>query len=391
MINVNECHSLLASIPSSDKTERVPLNESLGRVLAQDILADTDQPPFNKSAMDGYACALSDLPGPLVVAGRIAAGEFTEKKLDAGNCYRIFTGAPVPVGADCIIMQEYTKDLDGSVLFTQKETKSNICYQGEDLKSGEVAIKAGALIQPQHIAVMAGFGITQPYVAVKPRVAILCSGSELVEPSAMPCKAKIRNSNAYQLIGQLSAAGGEADYLGIVPDDRETITNCITNIVGKYDVIVVTGGASVGDYDFMPDVLTTLGATIHFSALNIQPGKPILFATLGNTHILGLSGNPVSSYLQFLLVAKPLLFRLSGCTLPSLKIVKTPLAEAVKRKKSNRQLYIPVTFNPSGFANLIPFNGSAHITALAGIDGFAILDVDVNEAMENQLINVVLV
>lgn len=391
MINVNESLALISSLPALNKVETVTLNASLGRVLAQNIIADTDLPPFNKSAMDGYACRQNDLPGPLIIRGEIAAGTFTGNKLETGNCYRIFTGAPVPDGADCVIMQEYTEqDSKGNVIFTQPSSKNNICCQGEDMKVGQVAIKAGVIIQPQHLAVMAGFGIIHPRVACKPRVAIICSGSELVEPSIKPEKAMIRNSNAYHLIGQVAASGAEPEYLGIVADNKELISNTIKNILGKYDLLIVTGGASVGDYDFMPGILISLGAQLHFSALNIQPGKPVLFATLGNTHVLGLSGNPVSSFLQFLLVAKPLLYRLTGCTISPLKTIKMPLAETIKRKKGNRQLYVPVTFQSTGFANPVPFNGSGHITALCGIDGFAIMDTEINEMMEKQPVNVLL-
>jgi molybdopterin molybdotransferase len=391
MITFSAYLSMLTSVLPLGRKEKVSINKSLGRVLAEDIQANIDQPPFDKSAIDGYACARKDLPGPLVVVGQIAAGAYVEAVAGPQQCYRIFTGAPVPPGADCVIMQENTAlDPLGNVLFTQKETKNNICYQGEDIKAGEVAIKAGAMIQPQYIAVMAGFGITEPVVYSKPRVAIICSGSELVEPEVKPGKAMIRNSNAYQLMGQLWEINMEADYLGIVADKKEELGNSIRNAVGKYDVLIVTGGVSVGDYDFMPGVLASLNATVHFSSMNIQPGKPVLFATLGNTYILGLSGNPVSSYLQFLLVAKPLLFRLSGCTGSALKLTRTLLAETIKRKKGNRKLYIPVTLLPSGFARPVPFNGSAHITALTGADGFAILDEDVNEILENQLINILL-
>jgi molybdopterin molybdotransferase len=171
MINVNECLALLSAIPVLDKTETVALNASLGRVLAYDIVADTDLPPFDKSAMDDYACQRNDLPGPLQVRGHLAAGAFTEDYPGPGECFRIFTGAPVPKGADCVIVQEYTEqDSNGNVVFTQSDTKSNICYQGEDMKAGEVAIKSGTVIQPQHMAIMAGFGVTHPKVAIRPRV-----------------------------------------------------------------------------------------------------------------------------------------------------------------------------------------------------------------------------
>ena len=178
--------------------------------------------------------------------------------------------------------------------------------------------------------------------------------------------------------------------MGIVADDKDSLTNTISENLEKYDVIIITGGASVGDFDFMPAILNSLGATIHFDSLNIQPGKPVLFATLGKTHILGLSGNPVSSFLQFLIVAKLLILRLAGCKANALKIVKTPLSESIKRKKGNRQLYVPVTFTQSGYAKPVTFNGSAHITALSGIDGFAVINVGVNEILEGQLADILL-
>lgn len=392
MITFKAYLSLLKSFLPLGRKERVTINESLSRVLAEDIMADVDQPPFDKSAMDGYACARKDLPGPFIVAGQIAAGSFIETQLETQHCYRIFTGAPVPPGADCVIMQENTElDAAGNVLFTQKETKNNICYRGEDLRAGKIAISAGTIIQPQHIAVMASCGTTEPVVYTKPKVAIICSGSELVEPEVKPQKATIRNSNAYQLLGQLAQINIKADYLGIIADKKEELSKSIMSAVAKYDVIIITGGASVGDYDFMPAVLASLNATVHFSGMNIQPGKPVIFATLGNTHILALSGNPVSSYLQFLLVAQPLIFKLAGCNKPALKYTTAILAETLKRKKGNRQLYIPITFLPSGFAKPLAFNGSAHILALTEAQGFAILDETVNEILENHPVNILLI
>jgi len=391
MLQVKDCQALLLSFPSLGRTENVTLVNSLGRVLARDIVADIDQPPFNKSAMDGYACRLEDLPGPLKVSGEIAAGAYMDLKLEANHCYRIFTGAPVPKGADCVFMQEDSLlNQDGRMLFTQKESKVNICLQGEDMRTGDVAIKSGTMIQPQHMAIMAAFGMTHPLVAAKPKVAIICSGSELIEPEEKPVEGLIRNSNAYQLISQMNMLGANADYLGIITDNKEKLSETIFANIEKYNLIVVTGGASVGDYDFMPSVLSDLGAVVHFSALNIQPGKPVLLATLQDTHILGLSGNPVSSYLQFHLVAKPLLFRLMNCSSPSFRIIKTILEEPIKRKKNNRQLYVPVKFTDNGFAKPLLFNGSGHITALENFDGFAILEPGVNEVTKEQVVETLL-
>jgi molybdopterin molybdotransferase len=288
-------------------------------------------------------------------------------------------------------MQEYVKkDTQGNIYFTEADTKSNICYQGEDLKASDLAIKAGTTIMPQDIAIMASFGVINPLVACIPRVALICTGSELVEPSVKPNRAQIRNSNAYQLMGQLSSLCNDIDYLGVLPDSLDVLTISITKAMDAYDVILVTGGASVGDYDLMPAALKAIGAQVHFSALNIQPGKPVLYATIRNTHILGLSGNPVSSFLQTVLVVKPLLLRLLGSTSPPLKTVRVPLSKPIKRKKGNRQLYVPVSFHASGIAAPLPFHGSAHIAALSGFDGFAILDPEVDEIASGQLATILL-
>lgn len=384
-------YSLLKDVPAVKETEKLSLNDSLGRILAEDIIADLDQPPFNKSAMDGYACMRKDLPGPLSVSGEIPAGSSTSLQLESGCCFRIFTGAPVPKGADCVIMQEHVvADSNGKIVFIKEETKNNICYKGEDVKSGDTVLKAGTLIKPQHLAIMAAFGRTAPLVLAKINVGIICSGSELVEPSEKPSGSKIRNSNASQLLSQILQIGAKAQYWGIVPDNIHALMKNIEEALKEHDIVLVTGGASVGDYDLMTEVLKKLGAQILLSELNIQPGKPVIYATLTNKHIIGLSGNPVSSFLQFHLVVKPLLLRLSGSMDFQPKTLKVPLSQSIKRKKNNRQQYVPVAFTSSGFAQPVPFNGSAHISALNKVEGFAIIDEDITEAKENQFITILI-
>lgn len=391
MIEIDECLNIISKLTPKRNIEKITIHDSFGRILAKDIIADIDQPPFNKSAMDGYACRMQDLPGPLTITGTIAAGSISDQIITTSTCMRIFTGAPVPDGADCVIMQEYTEsDANGNIIFNLK-TKNNICLRGEDIKAGDVAITAGTLVQPHHIGIMSGFGITKPEVFEKIKVAVICSGSELIEPEQKPQNAMIRNSNAYQLIAQISQCGAEASYLGIVKDSQKELTKSLDAAIGKYDILIVTGGASVGDYDFMPTVLNSLKANVHFSSLNIQPGKPVLCATIEQTHILGLSGNPVSSFLQFLLVAKPLIKQLSGSKSISHNIVRVPITENIKRKKGNRQLYVPVSITADGTACPVYFNGSAHLTALTNCNGFAILEPAINEITIDELAHILII
>jgi molybdopterin molybdotransferase len=392
MITIEQSNLIIAEVKPLNKPECVELNQSLGRILAKPIVADIDQPSFDKSAMDGYACKREDLQKPLKVVGVIAAGTMVEKAVQDGECYRIFTGAPVPSGADCVIMQEDTSvDSVGLVHFNAERTKNNICYCGEDGKAGKVVVEAGTRIRPQHLAIMAGYGVVEPTVVKKPTVTFFCSGSELIEPMEKPYGAMIRNSNASQLIGQLTEAGADVNYKGLISDDLELVCQSLKSNIGKTDVIIITGGASVGDFDFIPSVLKNIGAELKISALNMQPGKPVLFAVLENTLIFGLSGNPVSSFLQFKVLVEPVIFRLSGANTFLPTLVHIPLAKDIMRKKGNRQLYVPVGINNFGQAEPLLFNGSAHINALNSAQGFIIVKSDITLLKAGELVFMILI
>ena len=391
MITLEQAYSIINSIVFKLEAEQIGLSQSIGRILSTSIIADIDQPPFNKSAMDGYACKRSDLSGLLSSIGVIAAGSDSMKPLLDGQCYRIFTGACVPEGADCVIMQEDTQvETSGKIKFLKESTKTNICYQGEDLKKGEIALSEGTCIKPQHLSIMASYGVVKPYVYKKLKVAVVCTGSELVEPNMTPAGSQIRNSNAAQLLGQLVTANVDTVYMGIVKDNSNDLNNALLPLIGNFNIILVTGGASVGDFDLVPDAFNAIGATRHFSALNIQPGKPILYATQGNTHLIGLSGNPVSSFLQYLLVVAPLVAKLSGNSVVLPRVANATIANSLTRKKGNRQLFIPVKFNSNGLAESLPFNGSAHIGALATAQGFAVMDAETTEIKEMDNVKVIL-
>ena len=392
MINLEESNLLIAQLQSLTKTEKLPLNDCLGRVLAQDVLADIHQPAFDKSAMDGYACRREDLNIPLQVIGVIAAGTLVKKPIQQGECYRIFTGAPVPPGANCVVMQEDTElNSDGLMIFKAQKTNDNICRLGEDCKIGEKVLEMGTVIRPQHLATLAGYGLVMPEVFCRVSVALFCSGSELIEPVYQPSGAMIRNSNASQLMGQMLAIGASPDYKGIVTDDLEQISDALKSNIGKYDVIMITGGASVGDFDFIPTVLKTLGAEVMISSLNIQPGKPVLLAKIDQTYIVGLSGNPVSSFLQTKLLVEPMLLKLMGanCYLP--KMIKIPLFADVSRKKGNRKLFLPAKINEMGEGQTLSFNGSAHLLSLNLADGFIVMDPGITMLKKLDLVPMLLI
>lgn len=370
------------------ETEVVELNNSVGRIIAEDIISDVDMPPFDKSAMDGYACRMEDISLPLEVLEIIAAGAEPSKTIGKGQCSKIMTGAKVPAGADCVIMVENTKMVtDTSVLFVGEKTQKNICRKGEDINRGDLILAKGSRIGPQTLAILAATGCTTVKVFRQVQVGFFCTGSELVEPDVVPVGVSIRNSNASQLWAQIVTAGALPCYGGILADTQNEISEKIEEMLERYRIVIVTGGASVGDFDFIPEILNNSGFTVHFQKVGIQPGKPVLFATRNNNYIFGLSGNPVSSFLQFDLLVKPLIFKLYNCSC-DVKNVAMIAGEDFTRKKSDRKLFIPVKINDKGQVVLKEFHGSAHITALQDIYGFAVLHEGVHEIEKGSVIHV---
>ncbi|NJO92959.1 MAG: molybdopterin molybdotransferase MoeA [Chloroflexia bacterium] len=290
----------------TDETEIVSLDNALNRILAEDVFSDMDMPPFDKSAMDGYACRREDISQPLTIIETIAAGSEPKNTLSIGQCAKIMTGAKVPVGANCVITIEDTSlTNDGKVLFIGKNTSDNICKRGEDIISGIHILQMGLLINPQTMAVLASVGKTNVLVAKKLNIGVFCTGSELIEPDKKPSGVQIRNSNASQIVAQITSTGSVANYYGIIADNREKISQKINELLKTNHIVLITGGASVGDFDFIPEIFQQSGFTVHFQKIRIQPGKPVIYATYNKKHIFGLSGNPVSSFLQFELLVKP--------------------------------------------------------------------------------------
>src|SRR3989339_233852 len=313
MIPFEKALDIVISSARELTNERIPMINASGRILAEDVISDTDMPPFHKSAVDGFACKKCDIRMPLEVIETIAAGKIPEKKIESGQCSKIMTGAMLPDGADCVVMVEFSeRNSENKVVFSIKETSDNICYKGEDVKKEMTVLKKGTRITPAHIAVMASVGCTNPLVSRKPNVAILTTGDELIEPSEPISGAQIRNSNAYQLIAQAEKCNVNTNYCGIVSDIESVLEKEIEKAHQQNDVILLTGGVSMGDFDFVPAILKKLGFDILFHSIAVQPGKPTLFAKKGNVFCFGLPGNPVSSFLQFELLVKPLLLKLSG-------------------------------------------------------------------------------
>jgi molybdopterin molybdotransferase len=370
------------------RTEHVDLENALGRILGQNVRSDIDMPPFNKAAMDGYACRREDLPYPMQVMESITAGQMPKKKIGKGQCSKILTGSPVPQGADCVIMVEFTKiDSDGKINFTGLNTADNICSRGEDIKSGELVVKSGEKLNSAHIATMAAAGITRPRVIVQPKVAVIATGSELVDINQKPVGAYIRDSNSYQIYAQLRSIDVPANRMGFVIDSEKAIAEVINKACRTHEIIIIAGGVSIGDFDIVPDVLKTCGFSFEFESVAISPGHPTIFGDNRTIWCFGLPGNPVANFIVFERFVKPFLYSVQGHDY-SPAIVSATLQNDFIRKKSMFQSMFPVKFTSSSTVKSIPYHGAAHINSYTKADGLAIIPAGTLEIKTGSKINV---
>ena len=332
---------ILASVPALPIVE-VPLLDALGLVLAEDVSADRDVPPFRNSAMDGYAVRGDDVaraPVKLRVVGQIPAGTFPDRAVDRGEAMRIMTGAPLPDGTDTVVRVEDTDNANDVVTITAVTPKGiSVRQAGEDLRKGERILTRGTILRPAEIGLLASVGRARIRVTKRPRVAVFSTGDEIVDVGAPLAPGQIRDSNRYSLASAIRAAGCDPVVGGIVRDDPEALRAALV-AAGSADAIVTSGGVSVGDHDHMKPVLSELG-TIDFWAIAIRPGRPLAFGELRDgdrrVPIFGLPGNTVSSLLTFELFVRPALLRMQGREHVIRPRAKARLLEPVEKVKSLR-------------------------------------------------------
>ena len=388
MITIEEAYDRVLEFALTSGSQRVNYLDTLDRVLAEDIVSDMEIPPFNKAAVDGFACRKQDLKQELSIVEVIPAGEIPEKAIGKNECSRIMTGAMVPAGADMVIMMEDTElTQDGKVRFTRGNSNINISYRSEDLKEGDIVLKKGTLIRPQEIAIMASVGCTNPLVTNKPDVGIISTGDELVEPDQKPGISKIRNSNASQLISQVKRMGATAHYLGITRDDRDSTYKLIYRALKENDVVILTGGVSMGERDYVPEVLNELGVDIKFRSIAIQPGRPTVFGIYDTKFLFGLPGNPVSSFVIFEMLVKPMLYKIMGHHHHPWNF-KLPIGIDYKRSKSTRKSLLPVSITDDGLVMPVEYHGSAHIHAYAQADGIIAIEIGETKINKGDIVNV---
>lgn len=388
MIPISKAYEIVMDSSFSTGKETVPFTESLNRILAADVISDMEMPPFNKASVDGFACRKSDMGNKLEVIETVSAGGWPEKPAGKNLCTRIMTGAAVPEGADCVIMVEDTETLpSGMIKFTGSSTKENIAFRGEDIRKGDVVLKAGNIIRPQDIGVMATVGHTSVAVSKKPHAAIISSGDELVEPNEKPGRSQIRNCNASQLMAQAERAGATGKYYGIARDDEEETYHIVQKAISENDLVIISGGVSMGDFDFIPSVLERAGVKILFTRVAVQPGKPTTFGIHAKALIFGLPGNPVSSFLQFELLIRPLINKMMGFSWQP--IIKTlPLKDDFFRKSAERMGLIPVIITDDELVSPVEYHGSAHISAIPGAFGIIAIPAGQNKIEKGRMVSV---
>jgi molybdopterin molybdotransferase len=395
-----ECVLHHAATLAAPEKEEITLLDSAGRVLAEDVAADRDQPPFDRSTRDGFAMRAAELSvgGELQVAGQVRAGQiWAGENLSAGTAIEIMTGAPVPVGADAVVMVEHVERLEDSRIRVAEgrslRAGENIVLRGSEACAGQVVLPMGVLVGAAEIALAASCGCERLRVFSRPRVAIVATGDELVELNQVPEPQQIRNSNSYALAALVTAAGGEAVRMPIARDRREEIAVAIGAARGC-ELLVLSGGVSMGEYDLVEEVLLSLGAEFFFTGVRMQPGKPVVFGRLPATEkfptvfFFGLPGNPISTQVTFHVFVEPLLRALGGTGVAGPDFVQATLGEDVPGKPGLTRL-LPAR-RTGAEVRLVGWQGSGDLAANARANCYALLPADREGFHSGEIIRILL-
>jgi molybdopterin molybdotransferase len=375
------------------RTARVSLEQASGRVLAWTIIATHDIPPFSRAAMDGYAVVAADTsvasrehPAELRLVESIFTGSVPHHAVGRGECAAIATGAPMPDGADAVVMVEQTaRDGDRVSIYEPAKSRQHVGRAGGDIVAGEVALAEGTVLTPARLAVAAALGLTELDLFARPRVAILSTGDEIVAPGGRLGPGQIFDSNTAALAAAVAAHGGEPVTQPRTRDDRDALARALES-AAREDLVLFCGGSSVGERDYSLEILGSFG-TVHFEGLQLKPGKPTIFATVNGVPVFGLPGNPVSCLTNMYLFVAPMLRRMARLPAPIQRVVAAYLSEPVTSPAGRHQIY-PVRLD--GHVAVPVFKSSGEITSLARADGFFEIAADVEHVDAGALVDVVL-
>jgi molybdopterin molybdotransferase len=395
MMSVDEAVGIIgARVSAVHDVESVSLAKADGRILASPVLAPLPLPPFTNSAVDGYAVRSTDLPHrgeqAFAVAGRVQAGASAPSPLEPGHALRIFTGAPMPDGADTVFMQEDVR-IDGGgrvVVPAGLKPGANVRPAGEDIPVGHPALAAGQRLRPQDVALAAAFGLTHIDVIRRIRVAVFSTGNELISPGAARAAAQLFDSNRFMLAAMLARLGCEVSDLGILRDDRAALAQGLKRVAASHDLILTTGGVSTGEEDHVKAAVESVG-TLVLWRMAIKPGRPVAMGIIGGTPFIGLPGNPVASFVTFVHVVRPTVLALAGAT--QQKLVPMPVRAAFAyRKKIARREYVRVTLLKATDGMLeatkFPREGAGLLSSLVDTDGLVELGEEITQVEPGQTV-----
>ncbi len=397
MISPDKALDIIFSKTSALPAEKIGFLDSLNRILTQDIKATMDLPPFDRSSMDGFAVRSIDTKGAegknpvrLKVVGMAQAGGNFSGMIKKGETVKIMTGAPIPKGADSVLIKENAIEVGGSIqVLAQTRPGENIRYRGDDTKKGETIILKGSRVTAGIVALLASLGVTRVSVACKPRAGILVTGDELIEAKEKLRPGKIRSANQYALYSQVKEAGGEPIILGIVKDERRKTKDAILKGL-RFDVLLISGGVSVGDFDLVPKVLKELGTKVFIQKVAIQPGKPLLFGKYKSTYVFGLPGNPVSTMISFYKFVWPCLLKLMGASGSPVRKANAVLQEDIKISGQRTKILRAVVIEKGSelFVRLASHQGSGNILSVAKANCLLEIKEGINQLRKGQRVEV---
>jgi molybdopterin molybdotransferase len=401
MLSVKEAQEKVLNSEIKIKTKITPILDSLGLVLAEDIISKDDIPAYDNSAMDGFTVKSVDIIGadknyPVklkMIREDISAGKAPAGKLESGYCIPIMTGAPIPQDCDCVVMKEDALREGVEVLiFKECKPGENIRYAGEDIKKGDKVIEKGKKIFPGDTGVMASISKSEVLVKRPPTVGILTTGNELVEIGEELKEGKVRDSNSYALASQVKEVGAYFSRFGIVKDEKSELKKSILKALSDCDILLITGGVSVGDYDYVKEILNEIGAEFVFWRVNQRPGKPLAFLTYKDKFIFGLPGNPVSVMVCFEIYVRPLIKKIMG----DKKIFRNSiLAKAANdfEHKEGRTDFVRVvleSIDNQYYFKSTGMQGSGILTSMSDADGLAVFPESIGEVKKDTLVDVLL-
>jgi molybdopterin molybdotransferase len=381
-------------MPSEDSTTK----DALRHILAQDIVSPVDIPPFDNSAVDGFAVRSQDTPGAsrkspvrLVMKGTIAAGDTPALSVSRGECIKVMTGAAMPAGADSVVMIEDVRaEEDGVLIFAPAEKGENIRRMGEDIERSQVVLKEGSLLRPQELGVLASLGMARVSVVARPLVALAATGDELVGIEEPLSPGKIRDSNRYSLAGLITETGCVPLELGIIPDRRQDMESAFRGALGQSDVLITTGGVSMGEYDLVREVLSSIGEIV-FWQVNMKPGKPLTFAVADGKPVFGLPGNPVSCMVSFEIFVRPALLAMMGHNTVFKDMVQARAVSDIEKKKGRAEFKRGRMSRQGGilFVDLTGPQGSGILTSMVKADGLVYLAEDRGPVSSGEEVSVI--